>query len=87
MTQVKDNFELQMKEYEFQRAERNQKMQEMGFAMELMNYETNEEKDNREWNKFIRQQEYQDGNIFSSDPATRRKAVSNAVDRVLTEFE
>jgi hypothetical protein len=55
--------------------------------MELQNYETNEQADEREWNKFIRQQEYQDGNIYSSDPATRRKAIEKSVDRVLAEFE
>jgi hypothetical protein len=52
-----------------------------------MNFETNEMKDEREWNKFIRQQEYVDGNIYSSDPATRRKAVEKSVDRVLAEFQ
>ena len=55
--------------------------------MELQNYETNEQADERERNKFIRQQEYQDGNIYSSDPATRRKAIEKSVDRVLAEFE
>jgi len=87
MSQVRDNFELQLQEEEYKRSERNQKMQDLWFAMELMNYETNEERDEREWNKFIRQQEYQDGNIYSNDLATRRKAVEKAVDRVLKEFE
>jgi hypothetical protein len=48
--------------------------------MELMNFETNQQKDDRAWNNYIRQSEYQDGNIYSKDPATRRKAITKAVE-------
>jgi hypothetical protein len=55
--------------------------------MELMNYETPAQQDERAWNNYIRQQEYTDGNIYSSDPATKTKAIKTAVDSVLAEFE
>lgn len=87
MTSITDSFDMQIKEQEYNNSQRNQQMQELWFMMELQNYETNEQADEREWNKFIRQQEYQDGNIYSSDPATRRKAIEKSVDRVLAEFE
>lgn len=87
MATIKDWFEMQIKEQEFNNTQRTQQMQEMWFMMNLMNFETNEMKDERERNKFIRQQEYVDGNIYSSDPATRRKAIEKSVDRVLSEFQ
>ena len=37
---------------------RNQQMDELGFAMDLMNFETNDQKQEREWNYWVKQQEY-----------------------------
>ena len=87
MSTIKDWFEMQIKEQEFNNAQRTQQMQEMWFMMNLMNFETNEQQDERAWNKFIRQQEYADWNIYSTDPKTRQRAVEKAVDRVLAEFQ
>ena len=87
MSTIKDWFEMQIKEQEFNNAQRTQQMQEIWFMMNLMNFETNEQQDERAWNKFIRQQEYADWNIYSTDPKTRQRAVEKAVDRVLAEFQ
>ena len=71
MSTIKDWFEMQIKEQEYNNSQRNQQMQEMWFMMNLMNFETNEQQDDRAWNKFIRQQEYADWNIYSTDPKTK----------------
>jgi hypothetical protein len=42
--------------------------------MDLMNYETPEQKQEREWNYWVRQQEYTNGDINSKDYSTRYKA-------------
>jgi hypothetical protein len=59
MSTIKDWFEMQIKEQEYNNSQRNQQMQELWFMMNLMNFETNAQRDEREWNNFIRQQEYQ----------------------------
>jgi hypothetical protein len=86
MSTIKDWFEMQIKEQEYNNSQRNQQMQEMWFMMNLMNFETNAQRDEREWNNFIRQQEYQNWDIFSNDPKVRNKAIEKAVDTVLQEF-
>lgn len=80
------NYELYLKQKEMDRQATQDKMSQLWFAMQLMSYETPQQKDDREWAKFIREQEYATGNIESSDPATRKKAIENAVDGVLAEF-
>lgn len=86
MQQYQNEFQLQLQEYEFQMSERNQQMQELWFVMDLMNFETNEQKDEREWNNYVRQYDFQYWNINSADYWSRKRAVENAVDSVLTEF-
>jgi hypothetical protein len=86
MTQYQNEFQLQLQEYEYEMKARNQQMQELWFVMDLMNFETNEQKDEREWNNYVRQYDYQYWNINSKDEASRRRAIENAVDDVLTEF-
>lgn len=86
MTQYQNEFQLQLQEYEYNMKARNQQMQELWFVMDLMNFETNEQRDEREWNNYVRQYDYQYWNINSKDYASRRKAVENAVQDVLTEF-
>lgn len=83
---AREELSLRLEEYNMNMQQRQMQMKELWFAMELMDFETNAQRDEREWNKFIREQEYKDWNIFSQDPATRRKAISNAVDSVLEEF-
>lgn len=84
---IREDFEMKQAEQQFNMQQRQQQMSELGFAMQLMSYETPKQQDERAWNKFIRQQEYTDWNIYSNDPKTRQKAVEKAVDRVLTEFQ
>lgn len=86
MTQYQNEFQLQLQEYQFNMQQRNQQMQELWFVMDLMNFETNEQKDEREWNNYVRQYDFQYWNINSKDEASRRRAIENAVDDVLTEF-
>lgn len=86
MWAIKDEFEMREKEEAMKTQARTQQMTELWFAMNLMSYETPDQQEEREWNKFIRQQEYTDWNIYSNDPATRKKAVTKAVENVLTEF-
>ena len=86
MTQYQNEFQLELQEYQLGVQARNQQMQELWFVMDLMNFETNAQKDEREWNNYVRQYDYQYWNINSKDYASRRKAVENAVQDVLTEF-
>lgn len=86
MSQYQNEFQLQLQEYQFNIQQRNQQMQELWFVMDLMNFETNEQKDEREWNNYVRQYDFQYWNINSKDEASRRRAIENAVDSVLTEF-
>lgn len=86
MSQYQNEFQLELQEYQFNMQQRNQQMQELWFVMDLMNFETNAQKDEREWNNYIRQYDYQYWNINSKDYASRRKAVDNAVQDVLNEF-
>lgn len=86
MSQYQNEFQLQLQEYQFNMQQRNQQMQELWFVMDLMNFETNEQKDEREWNNYVRQYDFQYWNINSKDEASRRRAIENAVDSVLTEF-
>lgn len=48
--------------------------------MDLMSYQTPQQKEDAAWNQFIKQQDYTNGNINSTDPTIRRKAVEKAVD-------
>lgn len=84
---AREELNLKLQEYNMGLQQRQQQMQELWFMMNLMNFETNAQRDEREWNNFIRQQEYADWNIYSTDPKTRQRAVEKAVDRVLAEFQ
>jgi len=55
--------------------------------MDLMSFETPTQTDERVWNNMLRQDAFTNGDINSTDPAARSKAISKAVDTVLTEFE
>ncbi len=86
MTQYQNEFQLQLQEYNLQMQERNMQMNELWFVMDLMNFETNDQKDERARNQRVRQQDYTYWNINSKDEASRRRAIENAVDGVLSEF-
>jgi hypothetical protein len=86
MNQYQSEFQLQLQEYQINMQERNQKMSELGFAMDLMNYETPEQKQEREWNYWVRQQEYTNGDINSKDYSTRYKAALKSVQNLLSQY-
>ena len=78
---------MQLQEYQINRQERQQQMQELGFAMDLMSFETPQQKEEREWNYRVKQQEYANGNINSKDYDTRYKAALNSVQNLLSQYE
>ena len=86
MNQYQSEFQLQLQEYQINMQERNQKMNELWFAMDLMNYETPEQKQEREWNYWVRQQEYQNWDINSKDYSTRYKAALKGVENLLAKY-
>jgi hypothetical protein len=87
MNQYQSEFQLQLQEYQINMQERNQKMSELGFAMDLMNYETPQQKQEREWNYWVRQQEYTNGDINSKDYSTRYKAALKGVENLLSQYQ
>lgn len=86
MNQYQSEFQLQLQEYQINMQERNQKMNELGFAMDLMNYETPQQKQEREWNYWVKQQEYQNWDINSKDYSTRYKAALKWVQNLLAQY-
>ena len=86
MNQYQSEFQLQLQEYQINMQERNQKMNELGFAMDLMNYETPQQKQEREWNYWVRQQEYTNWDINSKDYSTRYKAALKSVQNLLAQY-
>lgn len=86
-TQYQNEFNLQLQEYQLNMQARNQQMSELWFAMDLMNFETNEQKAQREWDYWVKQQEYTNGNINSSNYQTRYKAALKSVENLLSNYE
>ena len=86
MNQYQNEFNMELQEYQLNMQERNQRMNELGFAMDLMSFQTPEEKQEMEWNYRVRQQEYKDWNINSSDPTVQLKAIQNSVDELLGNY-
>ena len=87
MNQYQTEFKMQLQEYQLAQDERNQQMKELWFAMDLMNFETNEQKQQREWDYWVKQQEYTNGNINSKDYDTRYKAALKSVQNLLSQYE
>ena len=87
MNQYQNEFSLQLQEYQIQQQTRQQQMQELWFAMDLMNFETNEQKAQREWDYWVKQQEYTNWNINSKDYDTRYKAALKSVQNLLSQYE
>lgn len=86
MNQYQNEFQLQLQEYQINMQERTQKMNELWFAMDLMSYETPEQKQEREWNYWVKQQEYQNWDINSKDYSTRYKAALKSVENLLAQY-
>ena len=87
MQQYQNEFSMQLQEYQLNQQARNQQMNELWFAMDLMNFETNEQKAQREWDYWVKQQEYTNWNINSSDYQTRYKAALKSVQNLLSQYE
>lgn len=85
-TQYQNEFQLQLQEYQINMQARNQQMNELWFALDLMNFETNEQRQQREWDYWVKQQEYTNWNINSSDYATRHKAALKSVENLLAQY-
>jgi hypothetical protein len=51
-----------------------------------MSYETPEQKQEREWNYWVKQQEYTNGDINSKDYSTRYKAALKSVQNLLAQY-
>jgi hypothetical protein len=86
MQQYQNEFQMQLQEYQLNQDARNQQMKELWFAMDLMNFETNEQKAQREWDYWVKQQEYANGNINSKDYSTRHKAALKSVENLLAQY-
>ena len=85
--QYQNEFQLQLQEYQLNMQARNQQMNELWFAMDLMNFETNEQKAQREWDYWVKQQEYTNWNINSKDYDTRYKAALKSVQNLLSQYD
>ena len=87
MQQYQNEFQLWLQEYQVNQQARQQQMQELWFAMDLMSFETPQQAQEREWNYWVRQQEYTNWNINSKDYSTRYKAALNSVQNLLSQYE
>ena len=87
MQQYQNEFNMQIQEYQINQDARNQQMKELWFAMDLMNFETNDQKQQREWDYWVKQQEYTNWNINSKDYDTRYKAALKSVQNLLSQYE
>ena len=87
MQQYQNEFQMQLQEYQLNQDARNQQMKELWFAMDLMNFETNDQKQQREWDYWVKQQEYTNWNINSKDYDTRYKAALKSVQNLLSQYE
>ena len=86
MQQYQNEFQLWLQEYQINQQARQQQMDELWFAIDLMSFETPQQAQERQWNFRLKQQEYQDGNINSKDPAVQLKAIQNSVDELLQNY-
>ena len=85
--QYQNEFQLQLQEYQVNIQARNQQMSELWFAMDLMSFETPQQAQERQWDYWIKQQEYANWNINSSDYQTRYKAALKSVENLLSQYE
>lgn len=86
LQEAQQNFSMRVQQHQLEMQERNQYMSELWFAMDLINFETNEEADERAFKNWTRQIDYQYWNINSMDETARRKAVDNSVSEILNKY-
>lgn len=87
LQEAQQNFSMRVQQHQLELQEKNQYMSELWFAMDLINFETNEEADERAWKNWTRQIDYQYWNIDSMDKTSRRKAVENSVSEILKQYD
>ena len=87
MQQYQNEYTMQVQEYQLNMQAKKAQMDELGFAMDLMNFETNEQKAEREWNYWVKQQQYTNGDINSKDYSTRYKAALKSVENLLSQYD
>lgn len=86
LQEAQQNFSMRVQQHQLEMQEKNQYMSELWFAMNLINFETNEEADERAFKNWTRQMDYQYWNINSMDETARRKAVDNSVSEILNKY-
>ena len=86
MNQYQTEFQMQLQEYQINQQERQQQMNELWFAMDLMSFETPQQAQEREWEYWVKQQEYTNWNINSKDYQTRYKAALKSVENLLAQY-
>lgn len=87
MQQYQNEFQLWLQEYQINQQARQQQMNELWFAMDLMSFETPQQQQERQWEYWVRQQEYANWNINSKDYNTRYKAALTSVQNLLSQYE
>ena len=87
MQQYQNEFQLNLQEYQIQQQERQQWMSDLWFAMDLLSFETPEQQQERQWEFWVRQQEYTNWDINSKDYSTRYKAALKSVENLLAQYE
>ena len=87
LQQAQQNFNMKVQQYQLENEEKNQYMKELWFAMDLINFETNDQADERAFKNWTRQIDYQYWNINSADPVAKRKAVENSVNEILNQYD
>lgn len=84
--QYQNEFQLQLQEYQVNMQARQQQMDELGFAVDLMSFETPQQAQERQWNYWVMQKEYVNWDINSSNPTVQLKAIQNSVDELLNSY-
>lgn len=84
--QYQNEFQLQLQEYQINQQARQQQMDELWFALDLMSYETPQQAQERQWNYWVMQQEYANWDINSSNPTVQLKGIQKSVDELLANY-
>ena len=86
MQQYTNEFQLQLQEYQINQQARQQQMDELWFAMDLMSFETPQQAQERQWNYWVMQQEYANWDVNSSNPTVQLKGIQKSVDELLANY-
>ena len=86
MQQYQNEFQLQLQEYQINQQARQQQMDELWFAMDLMSFETPQQAQERQRNYWVMQQEYTNWDVNSSNPTVQLKGIQKSVDELLANY-